>query len=176
MSTGVETTVCIAWLERKYTVCASRWRFRWLCNCVCRFQCNYPSCHLQFACDFLCLSTSGCPNIFENELHLSKNPAKHRTLEPRAKQVYNTMSIHGRSQEGLPIMHTRNIVCYYELSPYTHMAATPYAPGSSHNLLSDRPHHESDLMWLYSIVGCSVARSVGTPWVLHSNATDIDTL
>lgn len=40
-----------------------------------------------------------------------------------------------------------------ELSRYTHvpMSVTPYAAGGSHSLLSERTHHESDRLWMYSV-------------------------
>ncbi len=61
------------------------------------------------------------------------------------------------------------------MSYYTsvHLSVTPFATGSSHNLLSDRPHNEGDGLWTYGIFRCSVAESTGTLQVLFSKTTAI---
>lgn len=81
MRTGVETTVCFAWVERNYSVC--------LC--------------VGFI--LICLHGTFCVHFQviviktrENKLHLSvQNATKHRKREPCVKQVYKTMQNQGRS-------------------------------------------------------------------------------
>lgn len=144
------------------------------CEIVWQFPYNYLSPCDLFACDFFPFFKIYFRVVVQiyvriNFLSLFKTPAKHKKLEPCVKQVYNTMHSHRRSHKGWLIVHTWNIACHFKLSYYTnvHLSVTPYAAGSSHNLLSDIPHNESDWLWMYSTLGCNVAGSIGTQQVLH---------